>query len=83
MDNIEIASPVVIPAELSAVPLRIGLTVSFNDPWLGDEGSRMVASYIPGGISESGELQDLAWSDCYGGHFTFEDILAGAPTILN
>ena len=68
-------------AQLYADDIPAGLIVTFDDPH--ESGIRMVASYIPGGVTEDGELLDVVWTDAYGSRWKLEDILANHPQVIN
>lgn len=66
------------------IPLNLtnpapGTIVTFDDP--DAESGRLVTTWMPGGV-EDGELQELAWSDAYGGQWKLDDILRGNPAVL-
>jgi hypothetical protein len=61
---------------------RAGAVVSFDDPARSTEGQRLVATCVPGGISEDGALEELTWTDAWGSGFHLEDIRANNPIVL-
>lgn len=65
----------------TTIPQTPGTVVTFDDAY--EENVRRVATYVPSGIAQAGNLLPSYWIDSSGNTWTYENIITHNPEIIS